>query len=57
MHTADRSASAPGGVAGEPGGEADFDHLTKAAEEMMATWAAEDDDHPPNTGKLLTLLL
>ena len=50
MHTADRSASAPGGVAGEPGGEADFDHLTKAAEEMMATWAAEDDDHPPNTG-------
>ena len=65
VHTADTSAlpgshrapSAPGGVAGEPGGEADFDHLTKAAEEMMATWAAEDDDHPPNTGKLLTLLL
>lgn len=36
----------PGGA--EP--EADFDHLTKAAEEMMATWAAEDDDHPPASG-------
>lgn len=27
--------------------DADFDHLTKAAEQMMANWAAEDDDHPP----------
>ncbi|XP_067945703.1 GRB10-interacting GYF protein 2-like [Watersipora subatra] len=27
--------------------EADFEHLTEAAEQMMATWAAEDDEHPP----------
>ena len=34
--------------------EADFDHLTKAAEQMMATWAAEDDDHPPLEGWCMT---
>jgi len=27
--------------------EADFDHLAKAAEEMMATWAAEDEAKAP----------